>query len=439
MPSINEKILDIPIFYTKELTEGIKDDATAVNLARGDSEFQTPRPVIDYLCRILPDAGEGLDGFNTLPGKWTHYEKEKGSRRLREAIARKYRRESDLKVDPDSILITQGGMNAIFTSFIAVTNPGDEILIPDPCYIAYDPISNHLLSGRTGKRIRPKEENGFILTVEELERARTKKTKALILTSPLNPAGTLYGRDPLKYIMEWGAENDIFIIHDENHEKEIYDGNRHYPIRLYDTGGEHSILLNSFSRIGMGGWRLGWMVAPKKVLKAATLAHSFINMTCNTFVQEAGAYTLDNYEKLGFDDIFRKYQEKRDLLVPALNSIPGFRCAVPKSTCYAFPNIRKFYDSHRDAILSSVEEALKRKIKECPEKKVSCDRDLKLSRESVSFAMHKYLLFKARVGVIPGIAYGPASDDHIRFSFSVKRPALEEGIRRLHECCRSAV
>lgn len=431
MPSINEKILNIPIVYTKELTEGIKEDKTVVNLGRGDTEFQTPGPIIDYLSRILPDKGDNLEDFNSPPGKWTHYEKGKGSKRLREAIARKYKRESGLEIDPESVLITQAGMNAIFTSFLAVTKPGDEILIPDPSYIAYDPIANYILSERSGKRIRLREENDFILTVEELDKVKTKRTKALILTSPLNPTGSLYNPDDLKKIMQWGIENDVFIIHDENHEKEIYENNRHYPVRLYDRKGEHSILLNSFSRLGMGGWRLGWMVAPERAINAATLAHSYINMTCNTFVQEAGAYTLDNYEKLGFAEIFKKYQEKRDLLVSALNGMPGFRCRSPKSTCYAFSNIRKFYDSRRDKILSLVEETLNRKIRENPGKKTVYMRDLKLSRESVSFAVHKFLLFKARVGAIPGLAYGPDSDDYVRFSFSVKKEAVEEAIKRL--------
>lgn len=433
MPSINKKIEDISIVYTKELTEGIKDDKTVINLARGDSEFQTPKPVIDYLCGILPDPGSGLDDPNSSQGKWTHYEKGQGSKRLREAISRKYKRESSLDVDPATILITQGGMNAIFTSFLVITEPGDEILIPDPCYIAYDPISNNILSGRTGKRIKLKEENDFILTIDQLNKAKTKNTKALILTSPLNPTGSLYPREVLKDIMEWGIDNNIFIIHDENHEKEIYEDHKHYPMRLFDKDGEHSILLNSFSRLGMGGWRLGWIIAPRHITKAAELAHSFINMTCNTFVQEAGAYALDNYDKLGFREIFENYERKRNTLVPALNKLPGFKCAMPKSTCYAFPNVKKFYDDNRKVILSLVEEKLKRKAAENPEKKSVYDRDLKLSRESVSFAVHKYLLFKAGVGVIPGLAYGPGSDNYIRFSFSVKIEAIEEALKRLRE------
>lgn len=433
VPSINERIFDIPLVYTKELTEGIKDEKMAINVARGDSEFQTPMPIIDYLCKILPDSGHDSGNFNSVTGKWTHYEKEKGSKHLRESIARKYKRESGLDVDPAAILITQGGMNAIFTSFLAVTVPGDEILIPDPCYVAYDPISNYLLSGRIGKRIKLREDNNFILTIEQLDKARTKKTKALILTSPLNPTGTVYDRGNLKKIMEWGIKNNIFIIHDENHEKEIYGDATHYPIRLYDKRGENSILLNSFSRLGMGGWRLGWIIAPGRVIRAAGLAHSYINMTCNTFVQEAGAYTLDNYDKLGFDDIFKTYQEKRDILVTALNSIPGFECIIPKGTCYAFPNIRKFYDNNRNKILSFLKKELGRKIKEHPEEKTMYARDLELSKNSASFAVHKYLLLKALVGVIPGLAYGPNSDAYIRFSFSVKKEAVEEAIRRLND------
>lgn len=422
MPSINYKILDVPVVYTKELTEGIKDNKSVVNLARGDSEFQTPMPIIDYLCKILPDQGEGLDDFNTPVGKWTHYEKGKGSKRLRSAIARKYKRESGIEISEDCILVTQGGMNAIYTSFLAVMSQGDEILIPDPCYVAYDPIANFIMPNVKGRRIKLEESNDFLLTLEQLDAARTERTKAVILTSPLNPTGSLYDRKTLGEIMEWGIRNDIFIIHDENHEKEIYDGHVHYPISIYDPQGEHSILLNSLSRLGMGGWRLGWIIAPKRVIQAAAMAHSYINMTCNTFVQEAGVFVLDNYESLGFDEIFREYAEKRNLLVGALNSMDGFRCRIPKSTCYAFPNIRAFYEKYSHRIKPVLENVLK---------KQSFDGETELAGRSLSYAVYKYLLVEAGVGVIPGIAYGPGSDDYVRFSFSVKKDAVLEGIKRL--------
>lgn len=426
MPSINENILDVPVVYTKELTEGIKDDKTVVNLARGDSEFQTPRPVIDYLCRILPEEGEGLEDFNTPVGKWTHYEKGKGSKRFRQAIARKYKKESGLDVDENCILVTQGGMNAIYTAFLAVACPGDEILIPDPCYVAYDPIANYVIPGIKGKRIRLEEKKDFLLTLEQLDAAKTNRTKAVILTSPINPTGSLYDKKTLQEIMKWGIRNDVFIIHDENHEKEIYDGNIHYPIRLYDPSGNHAILLNSLSRLGMGGWRLGWMIAPERVIRAAAMAHSYINMTCNTFVQEAGAFTLDHYEELGFDRIFMEYAEKRNILVNALNEMDGIHCQMPKSTCYAFPNIRAFYDKHRDRIMAAAQKALKGK---------TFPGEAEMIQKSISYGMYKFLLIEAGVGVIPGIAYGPDSDDYLRFSFSVKRDAVVEGIRRLNAVC----
>ena len=428
---MNTQILEVPIFYTKALTEGIKDDKSVVNLARGDSEFQTPAPIIDYICKILPDPGDNLDSFNAAKGRWTHYEKGKGSINLINAIVQKYKKESNLDITPENVLITQAGMNAIFTSFISLTTPGDEILIPDPCYIAYDPIANYILSGRTGTRITLREENNFVLTVEQLDKVKTNKTKALILTSPLNPTGTLYSKKSLSEIMDWGRQNKIYIIHDENHEKEIYDNNIHYPIRLFDKEGEYSVLLNSFSRLGMGGWRLGWMVASGKVMKVASLAHSYINMTCNTFVQEAGAYTINNYDKLGFDAIFKDYQNKRDFLIAELNQINGIKCMMPMSTCYAFPNIKQFYQNKKDEIHDVIHQVIKQKISTTPQKENVYKRDLSLSKQSLSYAVYLYLLMKAKVGVLPGIAYGPESDNYVRFSFSVKKEALEEGIKRI--------
>ncbi|WP_432409103.1 pyridoxal phosphate-dependent aminotransferase [Wukongibacter sp. M2B1] len=435
--SINKDILNIPIYYTKKITEKIKEDKSVVNLARGDSEFQTPMPIIDYLREILPHPGDNLDDINSQFGKYTHYEKGKGSIELRKAIADKYYRESNMVIDIDNILITQGGMNAIFTTFLSITEPGDEILIPDPCYVAYDPIANYLLSGRKGIRIKLEEKNDFVLTIDQLNKFKTDRTKALILTSPLNPTGTLYSENDLKKIMEWGVQNNIYIIHDENHEKEIYDGNIHYPIMLFDEGKEHSILLNSFSRLGMGGWRLGWVIGPKKFMEAAQLAHSYINMTCNTFVQEAGAYTLKNYNELGFNEYFKKYQDKRDLLVPALNKLDGFTCKLPKSTCYVFPNIKDFYEKNCEKVMNYLRNYCTQQMKDFPQNKDKIETELHLINNSKSYAVYLFILLVAKVGTIPGIAYGSGSDDYIRLSFSVKKEAVIEGIKRLNNMYQS--
>ncbi len=409
MPSINVSIPRIPVQFTKKLTEEIKDDKTLINLGRGDSEFQTPMPIIKHLSEILPDKGESED-INQPEGKYTHYAPTKGVKTLREAIARKYKRESRLEIDVNDILVTHAGMNAIFLSFLTLTNPGDEILIPTPCYVAYNPIASYLLDGRIGKKIPLKEKNSFKLSVGDLEKVVTSRTKALILTSPLNPTGTVYDKTTLEEIMRFGIEKDIFIIHDENHEKEMYGNNQHYPIRLFDPNREHSVLLNSFSRLGMGGWRLGWMVGPKKVIEVAALAHSFTNMTCNTFVQEAGAFTLDHYGELGFDEHFRNYGRKRDIIVQGLNELEGFKCpeGLPQGTCYVFPNIRRFFEKYKRQILS-----------------------VSGSQDSVSVSVYKFLIQKAKVGCIPGLAYGDNTDDYLRFSFSAKEEAIKEGIRRI--------
>lgn len=411
MPGINEKILKIPFQYTKKLTEEIKEDRSVINLGRGDAEFMTPQPIIDYLYRILCE--KGIDDINEPVGKYTHYAPTKGLKSLKQAICGKYQKESNLELNPENVLVTNAGMNAISLSLLAITNPGDEILIPSPCYVAYDPISNYILDGRIGKRINLDEKNQFMLKMNDLYRATTKNTKALILTSPLNPTGTVYDRKSLEEIMRYGVENDIFIIHDENHEKEMYDNNKHYAIALFDKNRENSVLLNSFSRLGMGGWRLGWMIAPKKVIETASLIHSFTNMTCNTAVQEAGAFALDNYDTLGFREEFENYQKKRDYIVNELNSIDGIKCpeGLPQGTCYVFPNIRGFYEKHRDMIANSLKEPT----------------------QSISVATYKFLINKAKVGCIPGLAYGDNTDDYLRFSFSAKKEAIEEGMKRIKE------
>ena len=432
MLTINEKLLEIPVVYTKKITEAIKSDPTVVNLARGDSEFITPRQVTNYLKSIIDDEGNHADDINKPVGKWTHYEKESGSINLKRAIVGKYHRESQVDVDMANILITHGGMNAIFYALSAIAEDGDEVLIFDPAYIAYYPITNYLIHGLTVKRICLNQFNDYRIDFNTLSRLISKKTKAIVFTSPYNPCGRVYTYDEIHQLSMFCKENQIYLIHDENHEKEVYDNNVHYPAILFDSKMEYTICLNSMSRLGMGGWRVGWMIANPKIIRAATSVHAYVNMTCNTFVQESAAYALSHYDELGFDDIFKQYSQKRVLLHDALNRIEGVKCILPEGTCYLFPDVKEFFDNNIIDIKKTIYESnwylnLSQSEKE---------KENTLIESSVSYKVYLYLLIKYRVGVLPGCCYGPESDHHIRLSFSVKKAAIDEAVKRLKPIMR---
>ncbi len=427
MLQINEKLLEIPFEYTKKITEAIKSDKTVINLARGDSEFITPSPITDYLKKIIDEPGDTLSDVNIPVGKWTHYEKESGSIHLKEAICKKYLVEHSLKIDKKNILITHGGMNAIYCALKAILVAGDEVVIFDPAYIAYYPICHYLSDGITVHRVHLCEDNNYEIDYTELKKFVTSRTKAIILTSPYNPCGKVYSYESIKELYTFCKGNHIFLIHDENHEKEIYDGRKHYPAMIFDRDKDTTILLNSMSRLGMGGWRVGWMIADERIIRAANAVNAYVNMTCNTFVQECAAYALEHYFEMNYDNIFESYARKRDKLYALLNSINGITCFKPEGTCYLFPNISRFYELHKNLMLSEIYNSGWLSNLEDGKK----EQERQYIHKYKSYAVYLFILIKYRVGVLPGCCYGPQSDDYLRFSFSVKAEAVEDAMKRL--------
>lgn len=432
MLTINKKMLEIPVIYSKRITEAIKSDPTVVNLARGDSEFITPKAITDYLKSIIDDEGEHIDDINKPIGKWTHYEKESGSVNLKNAIINKYYNESQINIEKGNILITHGGMNAIFYALTAIAEEGDEILIFDPAYIAYYPITNYLLHGIDVKRICLYQSSDYRIDFDELSQLVTRRTKAIVFTSPYNPSGRVYTLDEISQLSSFCKKKHIYLIHDENHEKEVYDDNVHFPAILFDQKMEYTLCLNSMSRLGMGGWRVGWIIANPQIIKAATSIHAYVNMTCNTFVQETAAYALAHYSELGIDTIFEQYSRKRVCLHDALNRIEGVECKLPEGTCYLFPDIKAFFYKNVLDIKKTIFESKWYLGLSQSEK----TKENELIDNSVSYNVYLYLLVKYKVGVLPGCCYGPGSDDHIRLSFSVKKAAIDEAIERLKPIMR---
>lgn len=426
MPNINSSFDKIPVIYTKSITEAIKSDKSVINLARGDSEFITPVPCINYLKEIIGDKGDITD-INAPIGKWTHYENETGSSHLKKAIIEKYSSQSGISIDSTNILITHGGMNAIYYALSTILEQDDEVIVFDPAYIAYVPIIKFILKNTKVKFVSLNQENNYSINFDLLTRMISSKTKALILTSPYNPCGKVFTKEEIHDLYRFCSLNNIFLVHDENHELEVYDNNRHYPALVFDQDKSHVILLNSMSRWGMGGWRVGWMIANPVVIKAATRLHAFVNMTCNTFTQEVSAFAISNFDRLSLNDRFSNYKIKRDILVDFLNKIDGFNCLLPQGTCYVFPNISEYYTKHREKmldfiIMSTWYNSLTNEQKE---------KENDLIKRYKSYVMYLYLLLKCRVGVIPGCCYGEGSDLHIRYSFSVKAEAIQEAIKRM--------
>lgn len=409
MPKINNGAESIPFYLTKKVSEMTAEEPGAINLSRGQAGFLPPKIIYD----------EALHLINRNDKSIFRYEKSAGAKDLRVSIANWYGRMFNLDVDPRYVAVTVGGTGAISMALQTFTNYRDQIVIPDPSYPFYMLSAQHGLEGREITRINIGREK---VDRKKLEGIVNGNMQMVVLTSPHNPTGVVYDEETLRGVIELAKEKDFFVLYDENHFPEVYDGKKHLPIQLIDKEKKNSIMLGSLARLGIQGERIGWAVLPqiKEDIASTFVAQS--PFAC-TRAQRLARFVLDSYETLGFEKEFEDYKEKRDLLVPAINKINGFVCRMPEGTSYAFPNIAKFAETKW--------KKLEKIVKEESEKRGVSEEDLNLTLKHNSLLVSRFLLYKAKVGVVPGIAYGPGSDDYVRFTFSVSREEVEEAIKRL--------
>lgn len=407
MPKINKIINEIPFYLTKKISEGVAAEPGAINLSRGQAGFLPPLEIYEEAKRLIDPEDKTL----------FRYEKSAGSIELRGAVSKWYKKYFGLDVAPEYIAITAGGTGGITLSMLILTNPGDQIIIPDPSYPFYMLSAKYGLEERDIKRIHIGKDK---VTKEKLEPLIEDRTKLVVLTNPNNPNGVFYDEDTLKGIVKLAKEKDFFILCDENHFPEIYDGRKHIPLAIIDR--DNSIVLGSLSRYALQGERIGWAIIPEK---PEGFISKFIAQSpfTSTTAQKLAVFFFNNFEKLNFARYFKEYEEKRNWLVPELNKIDGFECHMPEGTSYVFPNIKSFADKNNEKMTQLVKEEM--------EKRGISEEEIKLALRYKSILVHKFLLYSIGVGTVPGIAYGPKSDDYIRLTFSVSREEVEKAVERM--------
>jgi aspartate aminotransferase len=340
----------------------------AINLSLGEPDFDTP-------LHIREAAKQALDN------SFTHYTPNKGIIELREAISCKLRDENKIEADPESIIVTVGASEALHVSLQALINKGDEVLIPDPGFLSYDPCVK-LAEGKMAP-IKLQEENEFRMTTENVVKSITNKTKAIILNSPANPTGSVMEKEDIKGISEVAEDKGIFLISDEIYEKIIYKG-RHYSPGRYT---ENAITVNGFSKTyAMTGFRIGYIVAEPHISEEILKVHQY-NTTCATSISQIAALAALEGPQDSVKDMVNEFRRRRDLVVGRLNQM-GISCPKPKGAFYVFPKIE---NSPR-----YVEEALKR-----------------------------------GVILVNGGAFGKCGEDHVRLSYAASYQDLYEAMERL--------
>lgn len=351
----------------------------AISLGVGEPDFDTPWHIRD-------------EGIYALEKGKTFYTSNAGLKELREEICKYQKRHQNINYNPLSeVIVTVGGSEAIDIGLRAMINAGDEVIIPQPSYVSYEPCA--ILAGAKPVKIALKAENEFRLTPEELEAVITEKTKVLILPYPNNPTGAVMGREDLEKIADIIIKNDIYVMSDEIYGALTYNG-EHVSIASLEGMKERTILIDGFSKaFAMTGWRLGYACGPEHIIKQMTKIHQFAIMCAPTTSQYAAVEALKN----GEDDVKamrQEYNQRRRYLMNAFKEM-GLECFEPFGAFYVFPCIKEFG-------MTSEEFATK-------------------------------FLEEERVAAVPGSAFGDSGEGFLRISYAYSLENLKIAMERLKQ------
>jgi aspartate aminotransferase len=354
-----------------------KQGKSIIHLQIGEPDFPTPPHVVEA-------------GQKALAEGWTKYGPTPGFPELREAIARYISTTRGISVGADNVCVVPGGKPIMYFSMTALLNPGDEVIYPDPSFPIYESLIHFL--GAKAMPVPLVESRGFAFDLDVLEKSLSPRTKLVILNSPANPTGGVITKDDLKKIADLLRGRDLVILSDEIYSR-IYYETRPESITQFPGMVEKTIILDGFSKTySMTGWRLGYGVMPKWIADAVN--QMAVNATSCTasFTQRAGLAALEGPQD-AVDAMVREFKKRRDAMVQALNTIPGFRCSLPAGAFYAFPNIT--------------------------------------GTKMTSKALEDFLLTEAGVACLSGTAFGRHGDGFLRFSYANSLANIMEAIERI--------
>ena len=362
-----------------------------IGFGAGEPDFPTP----DYIVEAAREA--------VLNPRFHRYSPAAGLPELRAAVATKTTRDSAYRIQgeplqPANVLITNGGKQAVYNTFATLLNPGDEVLLPAPYWTTYPEAIK--LAGGVPVDVFAGPEQGYKVTVEQLEQAVTERTKVLVFVSPSNPTGAVYSPEAVREIGRWAAEKGLWVVTDEIYEHLTYDEAEFTSIAAVEELADQVVILNGVAKTyAMTGWRVGWMVGPADIIKAAAnlQSHATSNVANGSQMAALAAVegSLDAVEEMK-----KAFDRRRRAIVARLNAIPGFSCPTPEGAFYAYVDVR---------------EALGREI---------AGRTPQTSAE-----LAELILEEAKVAVVPGEAFGPSG--FLRLSYALGDEDLKKGLDRI--------
>lgn len=348
--------------------------------------FQIGEPDFDTPVHIKTEARTALeDGF-------VHYTPNAGIPELRTAISEKLRTDNGIEADPDGeIIVTVGANEAVTLAVLATINPGDEVLVPDPCWPNYWYVTR--LAGGIPISVPLKEENGFQIMPEDVATRITPRTKMLMLNTPGNPTGAILSREITQGLADLAEHHDLLVLSDEIYEKIRFNGAEHTSIASLPGMRERTFTVNGFSKAyAMTGWRLGYVAGPRALVSAMLKIHQYTVTSSTSFAQK-GAVAALRGPQAAAEGMVAEFDRRRRVVVEHLNQMPGVTLVEPQGAFYAFPNIR-----HLGMSDSALAEAL---------------------------------LEQGHVGTIPGSVFGEGGKTHLRIAFSCSYPQVVEGMDKM--------
>ena len=358
-----------------------------IGFGAGEPDFPTP----DYIVEAAAAATRVASNHRYTPTP--------GLPELREAIVVKTKRDSHYEITSDQVLVTNGGKQAVYQAFSTIIDEGDEVLLPSPFWTTYPECIK--LAGGVAVEVFADETQNYLVTVDQLEAARTEKTKAILFCSPSNPTGSVYSLEQVKAIGEWALKNNIWVISDEIYEHLLYDGATAPSMPVVVPGlADTCIILNGVAKTyAMTGWRVGWMIGPKDVIKAATNLQSHLTSNVSNISQRAAIAAVSG-DLAAVHTMGEAFNRRRALIVGLLNEIPGFICPTPTGAFYVYPSVK--------GVLGTT---------------------IRGKTPKTSAELATILLEEVEVAAVPGEAFGPSG--YLRFSYATSDSDIVEGIGRI--------
>jgi len=358
-----------------------------IGFGAGEPDFPTP----DYIVKAAIDAASKPANHRYTPTP--------GLPELRDAIVAKTLRDSNYVITADQVLVTNGGKQSVYQSFASIIDPGDEVILPSPFWTTYPECIK--LAGGISVEVFADESQNYLVTVDQLEAARTPKTKALLFCSPSNPTGSVYSAEQVKAIGQWALAHGIWVISDEIYEHLLYDGATapSLPVVVPEMA-DQTIIINGVAKTyAMTGWRVGWMIGPKDVIKAATNLQSHLSSNVSNISQRAAIAAVTG-DLTAVHEMGVAFDRRRKLIVDLLNKIPGVTCPTPTGAFYVYPSVK--------GVLG---------------------KEIRGKRPQTSAELATLILDEVEVAAVPGEAFGPSG--YLRFSYALSDDDIVEGIGRV--------